>query len=383
MANQNVNTTQIDVRPTHIAPVERPKQLAGSLGLELIEVDQLVKATQARQLFNVDGSGCAVAVLDTGLRTTHVDFAGRVVAQKNFTSDNNGDPDDASDGNGHGTNVAGIIAAGGIHTGIAPKANVIPLKVLGDDGSGSFAAVREALDWVKNNREVHNIAAVCMSLGDGANYQDDTMFGPDEIGTQIQDLRAHGVAVVIAAGNDFFTHNSQQGMGYPGILRGCVSVGAVYDNNEGGFSYASGAQAFSTAPDHITPFSQRLHGSVNADCRTDIFAPGAPVTSSGINDDRGESVQHGTSQATPVTTGVLLLMQHFYRTCADHAKLGHVAPTELVDQLVEWLRVSGQPINDGDNEDDNVANTGLDFIRIDALAALKTMHGQFIERLAH
>jgi len=144
--------TNDNIRPARIAPVEKPQQLEGSLGLELIEVDQLVKATQARELFNVDGSGCAVAVLDTGLRTTHVDFDGRVVAHKNFTSDNNGDPDDASDGNGHGTNVAGIIASGGIHTGIAPKANVIPIKVLGNDGSGSFAAARDALKWVKENR---------------------------------------------------------------------------------------------------------------------------------------------------------------------------------------------------------------------------------------
>ena len=222
-----------------------------------------------------------------------------------------------------------------------------------------------------------------MSLGDGGNHQDDAIFGADEIGTQIMGLRDNGVAVVIAAGNDFFTHNSEQGMGYPGILRGCVSVGAVYDNNEGGFSYGSGAQAFSTASDHITPFSQRLHESVTDVCRTDIFAPGAPVTSSGINDDQGESVQHGTSQATPVTTGVLLLMQHFYRNCVERANLDDIESSDLVDQLVEWLRISGQRINDGDNEDDNVVNTGLDFIRIDALAALKTMRSQFIERLAH
>lgn len=375
-----VNVTR---SPVEISPVERPVQLAGRLGLELIEVDQLVKASQGREIFKVDGAGLTVAVLDTGLRTTHVDFSGRVVAQRNFTTDNGNDPGDASDGNGHGTNVAGIIAANGDHIGIAPGANVIPLKVLRNDGGGSFSAVQEALDWVSQNQAAHKISAVCMSLGDSGNYQDDASFAGDQISERIRDLRDQGVAVVIAAGNDFFTHSSEQGMAYPGIFRNCVSVGAVYDNNEGSFSYQSGATAFSTAPDLITPFSQRLHESVSTECRTDIFAPGAPVTSSGINDDHGESVQHGTSQATPVTTGVLLLMQHFYRKFVNEVRVDSLSELASVDDLVEWLRISGQQINDGDNEDDNVTNTGLDFVRVDAMAALKAMQSQLIEKLMH
>jgi len=88
-------------------------------------------------------------------------------------------------------------------------------------------------------------------------------------------------------------------MDYPAIIRQTVSVGAVYDADEGGFNYASGAKAFSTRAGQITPFSQRLHPTVNRITRTEIIAPGAPVTSSGINGPHGKSVQHGTSQATP------------------------------------------------------------------------------------
>lgn len=352
--------------PTDIAPIESPRQFEEpQLGIELVEVDNMVRATEARNAFSVDGSGLTVAVLDTGLRTTHVDFAGRVVAQRNFTTDNGGDPNDASDGDGHGTNVGGIIVAGADHIGMAPGAKIIPMKVLGNNGSGSFQAVEDALQWVIDNRDTHNITAVCMSLGAGDNPQDDN-FQPEPVMRQrLRDLRDLGVAVGIAAGNHFFPHNSQQGMSFPAILRESVTVGAVYDDFIGPIPYSNGAEAFSTAPDRITPFSQRLHESVHADCRTDIFAPGAPVTSSGIANNHGESVQQGTSQATPVVVGVILLMQQLH-----HRLTGRLP---AVDQLVEWMRRSGVTINDGDNEDDNVVNTGLDFIRIDAFTALEAI----------
>lgn len=118
------------------APVQRPQPQFGP-GLELPEVDRLVRATRARAEFRVDGAGTVVAVLDTGLRTTHVDFAGRVAAQQNFTGDNSGDPGNASDGNGHGTNVSGIICAGADHVGIAPGAGVIPINGIENDNGES------------------------------------------------------------------------------------------------------------------------------------------------------------------------------------------------------------------------------------------------------
>lgn len=77
----------------------------------------------------MNGAGLTVAVLDTGLNTAHVDFAGRIAAEVNFTTDNNGNKNDANDGNGHGTNVGGIITAGSKHTGIAPGANILPLSI--------------------------------------------------------------------------------------------------------------------------------------------------------------------------------------------------------------------------------------------------------------
>jgi subtilisin family serine protease len=338
----------------------------------LVEVDEFVRASQARQLFKVSGKGLCAAVLDTGLNTQHVDFAGRIAAMRNFTPDNNVAADDVSDANGHGTNVAGIVLAKGDHTGMAPEATLVSLKVLQNNGSGNFDWVNQALDWVLQNHAAYNISAVCMSLGDSGNYTDDERFAATSLARKISDLREARVAVVVAAGNDYFTHGSQQGMSYPAIIRQTISVGAVYDAEGDGFQYASGAEAFSMRAGQITPFSQRLHQSVNRQARTEIFAPGAPVTSSGINGPHGESIQHGTSQAAPVTAGIILLLQEFYQR--------HAGELPTVDQLTSWLRRGGVSIRDGDDEDDNVQHTNLTFLRLDAVRALNAAYRELVRR---
>ena len=341
---------------------EPPVQfLTRQIRIQDAEVDTLIRVIKARNSFKVNGNGLTVAVLDTGLRVTHVDFSGRVRTQLNFTSDNNGEINNANDGNGHGTNVGGIIAANGIHVGIAPGASIIPIKVLSNAGGGSFDAVNQALQWILDNHLVFNITVVSMSLGSQSNDTDDSLFSGDVTRDLIQKLRTVNIPVVVAAGNDYFGFK-QQGMGYPAIIREVVSVGAVYDANVGGFSYASGAQSFETAADRITPFSQRLHGTVNRDCQTDIFAPGAPITSSGNASDIGESVQQGTSQATPVVSGVILLMQEFY--------LRNTGNLPTVETLITCLRNGSIIINDGDDEKDNVPHSGLNYNRIDAMLAL-------------
>jgi len=346
--------------PVWVKPVPKPVQRGELLNAELIEASSLINVTQARLAYGVNGAGLTAAVLDTGVRATHQDFTGRVVAQANFTSDNGSNAGNAADGDGHGTNVSGIIVANGTHTGMAPGASLAAVKVLGNDGSGTFSGISSGLDWVIANRTTYNITVVNLSLGDGGNY---TTMTSDAFRAKLQTLRSAGVAVCAAAGNDYFGWNSAQGMGYPAIYPETVSVGAVYDANIGAVSYGDGSAAFSTAADRICPFSQRLHPNVSSVNRTDIFAPGAAITSAGITSDTSSSTDHGTSQATPMVAGVILLMQDYYQRATG------ALPT--VDQLEKWLRAGAVTVNDGDDENDNVTNTGLNFLRVDALAALQ------------
>lgn len=321
----------------------------------------MLHVATARSQFNVDGTGLTAAVIDTGLRTTHKDFVGKVAAQRNFTSDNSGNANNAADGEGHGTNVAGIICAKGLHTGMAPGARVIPLKVLSNSGNGTFASVVAALDWVIANRSTYNISVVNMSLGDSGNYTSDTAFSGDTVRQRIATLRAARVAVCVAAGNDFYENGSREGMSYPAVCRESVSVGATFDANLGRVSYY-GPIAYTTNTGRITPFSQRLHTSTNSATRTDILAPGAALTSAGIQSDQGESTAHGTSQATPVTAGLVLLAQQYW--------LREKGSMPTVDQLETWLRKSKYTNIDGDDEDDNVSHSRKSYINADALELL-------------
>ncbi|MEM9924484.1 MAG: S8 family serine peptidase [Cyanobacteria bacterium P01_D01_bin.50] len=362
----------------YIVEVEKPEPIQSTLLVRpLTEGKNLIRLNKAREKFSVSGKGLTVAVIDTGLRVTHNDFTGRVIAQRNFTSDNGGNMDDASDGNGHGTNVTGIIAADGIRNqGIAPDVKIIPIKALNNNSSSFLKQIEKALEWIIDNHIKYKITAVCMSFGDGENYTKDREFeilNKNIIQSQIKTLKDNKVAVIAAAGNSFYPLNksdiqqpeSKQGMAFPAIIRETISVGAVYDSDIGKQIHDSGATANKTAPEIITPFSQRLHETVNPDTKTDIFAPGASIISSGINSDDSRSNLSGTSQAAPVVTGVVLLLQEYY--------LRETGNLPSIDNLEKYLRDNRFDINDGDDEDDNVVNTGLDFIRIDALSALKSM----------
>jgi hypothetical protein len=344
--------------PTDVVPVDKPDEVVH--GQRLRESSSLIRAKFARLKHDVDGSGLAVAVIDTGVRSTHIDFGNRIVAQKNFVNGT----DNAWDDHGHGTHVSGIILADSISQGIAPGAKLVSLKALDDTGFGYWEVIDKALKWVLRNKDAYNITVVNMSIGDSGNY---TEGFNDFLSQTIKELRAERIAVTIAAGNNFKHHESKQGMSFPANCPSCVSVGAVYDANLGIQAYWSGAAAFSTGADRITPFSQRLHWTTSAESRTDIFAPGARVTSTGYRDDYSMATMSGTSMAAPMTAGTILLIQQLF--------LRKYGELPSVDMLESILMKTATIINDGDDEDDNVENTGLDYPRGDALAALDWISG--------
>lgn len=328
-----------------------------------IEIDALLGAPKARSSFNVDGSGLAVAVLDTGLRVTHKCFTGRALAVRNFTADDGGDPDNVTDRNGHGTNVTGLIAAGtnDERRGIAPGAGIVALKVL---PAPTLAPIVQALIWIRENEARLGITVVNLSLGTpGINLADDMSARAQfpELGTILSELNARRIAVVIAAGNDYKKFETE-GMSMPAIFREVISVGAVYDASVGERRYQGGAIAFSTHADQMTPFTQRLSKEASPDCFTDVMSAGASATSAGATDDDATSVQDGTSQAAPTVAGVVLLLQQHHKRLT-----GELPPVSL---LQEVLRSTSTWIVDGDDEDDNVVNTGKKFPRVNAFESL-------------
>lgn len=309
-----------------------------------------------RRFSGINGKGFSVVVIDTGIDRNHPFFgadkdnngvADRIVYQYDFADKDK----NASDRTGHGSHISSIIASSNSkYPGVAPGANIINLKVFQDDGDGSFKYVEQALQWVNANTKKYNIASVNLSFGDGGNYNKSTQkYG---LGDEIAALANKKVAVVAASGNNFAKYNSAQGVAYPSADPNALSVGAVYDTNMGSESYGSGATANVTGADIITPFSQR-HNSL-----TSVFAPGAPITAA--NQSGGTMTLQGTSQAAAHVTGVVALAQQL--------AVRELGRRLSIPELEGLLASTGKKIVDGDNEKDNVKNTGLTFERVNMLA---------------
>ena len=116
------------------------------------------------------GQDVVVAVLDTGCDTNHIDLKDRIIGGRNFTKDYEADPNVYLDNNGHGTHVAGTIAAteNGVGVlGVAPLAKMLVLKVLAGDGSGSYEQIIEAIHYAVNWRgpNQEKVRIISMSLG--------------------------------------------------------------------------------------------------------------------------------------------------------------------------------------------------------------------------
>ena len=145
----------------------------------------------------VTGSGVGVAVIDSGIANVNA-LRGRVAASLDFTDDRG----KGIDKNGHGTHVAGIIAAAGSGqqsdvSGVAPGAHLVSLKVLDESGRGTADLVIEAIDWVVANHARYGIRVINMSLG-GAVLQS---WHDDPICQAVERAYDADITVVASAGN--------------------------------------------------------------------------------------------------------------------------------------------------------------------------------------
>lgn len=235
------------------------------------------------------GSGINIAVLDTGVNTSHADLVNNVEQCKDFTGATTLINNSCTDRNGHGTHVAGSALAdggsdkGGVY-GVAPGADLWAYKVLTDSGSGYSddiaAAIRHAADQAT---ATGSKTVINMSLGSSANNS--------LISSAVNYAYSKGVLVVAAAGNSGYAQGS---IGYPGALPNAIAVAALENVQQNGTyrvaDYSSRGYA-STAGDYVIQ-----QGDI------EISAPGSAVYSTWYNG--GYNTISGTSMATPHVSGL-------------------------------------------------------------------------------
>ncbi|HBN10022.1 MAG TPA: hypothetical protein DD435_15735 [Cyanobacteria bacterium UBA8530] len=269
------------------------------------------------------GSKVVVAVLDTGVDFAHPDLAGQVIQGPDYAENK-----DARDVFGHGTHVAGIIAAksnNGVGvSGVAPDARILAIKVLGKDGGGSIFSIAKGIKYAADYGAKNNCHVVInLSLGGGASF--------DPINTVAGWYAARRGALLVAAAG-----NSNNAVGTPARIKYFMAVSATdHRDQKAGFSCygselsvaAPGVDIMSTTPTYKVPLNDYGYAQNYA------------------------SLQ-GTSMATPMVSGIAALVW------ARH-------PDWKAEQVRSQLEKSSR----------DIGNSGRDqyfgFGRVDALSAVQ------------
>ena len=219
------------------------------------------------------GQGVTVVVMDTGM-ALHPEVQGKAILFRDFVNGR----EDYYDDNGHGTHVCGVI--GGSQIGMAPKCNLIVLKVLDETGNGDAMHSMRGFRWILENQEKYNIRIVNISMGmrQGANERAEA-----RIMKGVEMLWDMGLVVVAAAGN---LGPKEGSITIPGQCKKIITVGS-FDILRSG------------------------RGSVKRDMyKPELVAPGANILS--CNADYQQEKMYirksGTSMATPVVSGAVALL---------------------------------------------------------------------------
>lgn len=229
-------------------------------GWGLDRIDQRALPFDQKYSYTTSGVGVTAYVVDTGINSTHTEFTGRINSGFTAISDGNG----VEDCNGHGTHVSGIMA--GTKYGVAKSASIVPIRVLGCNGSGTVSGLISGLNWAINDHAAGVPAVANLSVGAGAS---------SSLNSAVANAVADGITVVVAAGND----NADACNYSPSSAPSAITVGASASN------------------DSRSSFS-------NFGTCVDIFAPGTSISSAYRGSTTAAGSMSGTSMASPFVAGI-------------------------------------------------------------------------------
>ncbi len=261
-----------------------------SWGLD--RIDQVSRPLNGSYTYTETGSGVDAYIIDTGIRTGHIDFGGRAVA--GFDAITPGGT--AADGHGHGTHVAGTV--GGAKYGVAKGVRLIAVRVLDNSGSATFSQAIAGIDWVTEDHTTRPAVANISFSGPSSAAMDDA----------VRHSIGDGVIYAIAAGNS----SADASTASPARVAQAITVGAT-----------SRSDAFAS-------FSNFGPG-------VDILAPGVNIVSAWLTSNTARTTLSGTSMAAPHVAGAAAL---------DLAAHPAATPDEVASRLVAAAslnKVSGLP----------------------------------------
>lgn len=297
---------------------------------------------------NLTEQSQSVCILDTGADLQHPDLQEKIVAQHCFCVSGNCCPNglsedtNATDDNGHGTHVAGIIAAQGNILGIAKQANLVVVKVMDSLGNGNEVDLLSAIDWCVENSEEYNISVISMSLGADCDSNPDLCSATTcedlstSLQTKINSAIAKNISVVIATGNKYNYTN----IAWPSCHLGVTRVGSLDKNdlNISNFTNRNSLLKLLAVGDSVNSTMPRYNVYLNL-----VY-------------NNNYDKMSGTSMATPMVSGAIAILKQ-YLSLSNQSK--------TPSQVESVLNNTGKIIYD--------SSSGLNYSRIDVYAALLSL----------
>ena len=253
----------------------------------------------------ITGKDMVCAVIDSGCDFKHPAFKDKIIGGRNFIKEGKG-PEDFSDLNGHGTHVAGLISSNpylSFNGGIAPDAKLLICKALGENGSGSFDSIINAINYAVDQ----NVDVINMSLGGRVDIP--------ELHEAVKKAVNKNITICCASGNEA---NGDKGLVdelcYPGAYREVIEIGAINKRKE---------------PSRFS----------NSNLFVDCVCYGERILSTYLNN--GYALLDGTSQATPQVSGCVLLLKQWFKEefgREPHEEELYAALIKCTERLSEYHR---------------------------------------------